>query len=153
MFVILMSSVLLTRVERCLQAQGISCQCENEMGEMCPSIWAKMGPHPLFQLLSQWPDKPREPLFFPTQRLICSPKQLYRNRPRNSTISSKSISPHAIFIAMDTFNRCKQSYRSVSPAIYQLRLRGTILRDFAKICPARHIETQQTASRIASTSS
>ena len=31
---------------------------------------------------------------------------------------------------------------------YQLRLRGTILRDLAKICPARHIETQHNRKLI-----
>src|SRR5690349_21307061 len=48
-FVILISSVPLPRVERYIQAQGISCHCSNELGEMCP-----VHPSLLMPLLSPW---------------------------------------------------------------------------------------------------
>src|SRR5205809_7486599 len=84
------------------------------MGEIC-TVFGRIWVHILSSsccpngLISQ-----ESHCFFRHSVSFVPPKQLYRNRPRNSTIYSQSISPHAIFIAMDTFNRCKQSYRSVS---------------------------------------
>ena len=73
---------------------------------------------------------------------------MYRKRPRNSTISRKSIPPHAIFLAMDTFKRCKQSYRSVSPAMYQLPIPATRY-DFTRLCKDMPGTTYRDSTRSA----